>query len=620
MGIVLGSSEGELISFRNSIVNVLSNEGQKPLQSINSWPNFPFIIYDDGRVKAYNKKTGKKISLLESSLKDAALMDNNTLYLALNSGVIKIHCQSSGKFESEAIKDLRIRTYGIEVETSTKNVFVATSDGLRIIKPDQNIERPMFKNKNPFANDIFSDGNKLYVATKKEGILIFENGKVVGRIIPKLDNIEIEVYKLILSENKIFANSSQGFIVLSMSGKILAKLNQVQGFSTNKIFGFDIVDDQIWMIHSRGFQKINISQLNSAKEKPLLHLSKIAVNDQAIQELNQKGRFNSEQRKIQFTISSPTLRNKENIRYHYKLIGYDDNWSVCDYEDNEISYNALAAGEYTFVVKAENQGVYSEACEYSFAILAPFYYRWWFITSEFLAFFLLIALVYSWQLRLHRKKSERQNELNASKLTAIQSQMNPHFIFNSLNSIQDLVLKGDVENSYSYITTFSNMVRRTLDYSDRDFIEFEQEIALLRLYLSLEKLRFKKDFEYAIDTGNTEDVMLPPLIIQPFIENALVHGLLHKEGFKKLRIKFELSETLICTIEDNGVGREKAKSIQQRQRAEHQSFSGKAIRNRFEILSDIFEGDFGYVYDDLFADGKPVGTKVTLRIPVKRKF
>ncbi|MBK6986134.1 MAG: histidine kinase [Bacteroidetes bacterium] len=198
--------------------------------------------------------------------------------------------------------------------------------------------------------------------------------------------------------------------------------------------------------------------------------------------------------------------------------------------------------------------------------------------------------------------------------------MNPHFIFNSLNSIQDLILKGDVEHSYSYITTFSNLVRRTLSYSEKDFIDFDQEIKLLELYLSLEKLRFKKELNYIIDIKNVEDIMLPPLLIQPFIENSLIHGLLHKEGQKNLKITFELNETLICTISDNGIGREKSKAIKLRQRSEHESFSGKAIHKRFEILSNVFEGDFGYKYEDLYENNEAIGTKVILSIPIKHKF
>ena len=159
-----------------------------------------------------------------------------------------------------------------------------------------------------------------------------------------------------------------------------------------------------------------------------------------------------------------------------------------------------------------------------------------------------------------------------------------------------------------------------MSYSEKDFIEFEEEIKLLELYLSLEKLRFKTDFTYSINTVNADGVLIPPLLIQPFIENALVHGLLHKVGPKQLNISFELNQDLICTITDNGVGRERAKAIRLRQRADHESFSGKAIKNRFEILSEVLQGKFGYEYEDLFENGEASGTKVVLRIPVERSY
>ena len=164
------------------------------------------------------------------------------------------------------------------------------------------------------------------------------------------------------------------------------------------------------------------------------------------------------------------------------------------------------------------------------------------------------------------------------------------------------------------------MVRKTLSYSQNDFIDFEKEIQLLELYLSLEKLRFKKDFVYTINTFNISDIEIPPMIIQPFIENAIVHGLLHKAGEKKLTINFELKETLICIIEDNGVGRKKAKAIKDRQRSDYDSFSVKATRKRFDILSSLYPGQFGVIYEDVVVDGIESGTKVKLSLPIKLKF
>ena len=181
--------------------------------------------------------------------------------------------------------------------------------------------------------------------------------------------------------------------------------------------------------------------------------------------------------------------------------------------------------------------------------------------------------------------------------------MNPHFIFNALNSIQYLVIQGDTDNSYTFISKFAKLLRKTLKYSDKDFIEFEQEVQMLELYLSLEKLRFKDDFDYRIETNEIDDILIPPMLIQPFVENSLVHGLLNKKGHKQLDLTFHLDEFLTCEIVDNGIGREKAGEIKTKQNAKHESFAVQAIEKRLEILKEKFGEDIGFYYVDIEENG-----------------
>lgn len=213
------------------------------------------------------------------------------------------------------------------------------------------------------------------------------------------------------------------------------------------------------------------------------------------------------------------------------------------------------------------------------------------------------------------KQFELEKEVLVSKLKALRSQMNPHFIFNLLNSIQHLVLKGDIENAYNFINQFAGLVRNVLDYSDKEKIWLSEELQLLQVYLKLEKLRFNDNLEYEIIEKNTDkDVLIPPMLIQPFIENALVHGLLHKENSRQLKVTIAVEDVLVCTIEDNGIGRKKAKEIRQRQRGNHKSFSTAAIEKRFAILSDYYKEELGYTYYDL-PPSNAMTTQVVLRIP-----
>jgi tetratricopeptide (TPR) repeat protein len=218
------------------------------------------------------------------------------------------------------------------------------------------------------------------------------------------------------------------------------------------------------------------------------------------------------------------------------------------------------------------------------------------------------------------EKSKRF-ELAASNLKALKSQMNPHFIFNSLNSIQDLILQKDTDTSYDYIVLFADLVRNTLNYSNNEFISFTKEIEFLEVYLQLENLRFGDDFKFEIETNGIDEIKVPSLIIQPFLENSLKHGLMHKEGLKELSLEFKLEKELICIITDNGVGRAESNRIQKRRgNNTHASFAMGAIKKRLNLLSERFEENFSFEVEDLYDYDIAKGTKITVIIPFEEEF
>lgn len=331
--------------------------------------------------------------------------------------------------------------------------------------------------------------------------------------------------------------------------------------------------------------------------------------------------FNYNENNIEISFITTSFHHQGLLKYAYKINEIYNDWQYRDFNENKVNFTALQPGKYSFSVKAINENnIESEPITYRFIIHPPFWATWWFYSLLGMVFITATVFVYRFQLKKQRKKIELQNELNASKLIAIQSQMNPHFIFNAINSIQDLILKGDIDNSYNYIIKFSKLVRQTLNFSDKEFIDIEEEIELLETYLELEKLRFKDDFEYTITNHNAEDVQVPPMLVQPFVENAIKHGLLHKEGLKKLEITFNLNDTLHCTVVDNGVGRKRAQEIKQRQQKSHPSFSVDATKKRFEIMVSHYQNDFSVTYTDLMNNDKPVGTQVNISMPFKQNY
>lgn len=220
------------------------------------------------------------------------------------------------------------------------------------------------------------------------------------------------------------------------------------------------------------------------------------------------------------------------------------------------------------------------------------------------------------ELDLTQKQLQAEYQYRQSELKALKAQMNPHFLFNAINSVQALVLKGDKHEAYRYLSKFSHLTRQNLHMSEKHFVYLDQELELIRNYLDLEQLRFNHTLTYEITgTDDLEEIRVYPMIIQPFMENAIKHGLFHKPGPKTLKVHFEKAEVLICTIEDNGIGRDAARVLQQNQSVPHDSFSTGAIEKQLELLGIQYETELGFSISDIEDQGQLSGTRVVLKIP-----
>lgn len=615
----LGTTRGNLLQLKDGELRPLLQDGNRPVEGIFGSNASERLIFQGGeQIMFLDPVDGKSPIGVEAALKDAVFVREDLAFLATSRGIFRCEWTSAKLPEATLLPDFEFRIHHMVIDMPGNALVASTSRGLYHIPLNGNAKRITLGGEDVFPTAMYAVGSKVFAASRQHGILVLEKDEFIARIVPEIGRME-SISKLVIDRGRIFAKSSHGIYQLGMDGRMQRNIGKAFGFLRSRVFDFELDQNRLWVSHSGGVQAIDLSFSAVGQVPPRLRLTQVVVNDKTVA-ADTVGEFASEERKIRFDLAFPSLRNRETLRIHYQLEGYDNAWVLKADEESAIVYNALGPGSYTFRAKAENQGLFSEPVAYSFSIATPIYKRWWFTALMLVVAVGGLGAIYRRQMTLQRRKARQINELNASRLAAIQSQMNPHFIFNAMNSIQDLILKGDIENSYSYVTTFSNLVRSTLKYSEKDFIDFEQELDLLRLYLSLEKLRFEDELQFEILNLVDDDIQIPPLLIQPFVENALLHGLLHKSGLKRLKITFSLQDSLVCTIEDNGIGRARARAIRERQRGEHESFSGKAIRKRFDILSEVFQGEFGYFYEDLMADGESAGTRITLQIPVRRRF
>jgi sensor histidine kinase YesM len=217
------------------------------------------------------------------------------------------------------------------------------------------------------------------------------------------------------------------------------------------------------------------------------------------------------------------------------------------------------------------------------------------------------------------KIAEYHQKMAEFKLMALRSQMNPHFVFNSLSSIQHLITGHERRLALEYLSTFSRLLRQILESSMNSQILLSEEISILERYLSLESLRFTDRFSYAIEVDpslDTSDVEIPALLVQPYVENALLHGLLNKPDKGKLVIRFEDADPYIrCTIEDNGIGRAAAAEIKSRKTTGHKSVGMLLSQQRLELINGNHTNKVLVQITDLMEDEQPAGTRVEIHIP-----
>jgi len=308
--------------------------------------------------------------------------------------------------------------------------------------------------------------------------------------------------------------------------------------------------------------------------------------------------------------------------YRYRLRELDENW-ISGNNINKVIYSNLPPGFYHFQVQASINGTDWSAipAEMVFMIKPPFYRTWWFVVLLILSLLYFTYLLSRLRINQVKRKAGIQTQIGELKMAALRAQMNPHFIFNSLNSIQHLILKSDTQQAFSYLSKFSKLLRMILETSDKSFIKLEKEIDILKLYLELEKLRFDRQLNIYFELGEEEDwagLKIPTLMLQPYVENAIWHGILPKEGSKKLWIRvFVQNGYLILEIEDNGIGRKKSSEIKSLQPVKYESRSMEINASRLSLIEEKYRNLSKIDIIDLTHAGEATGTLVRITFPVE---
>jgi len=329
------------------------------------------------------------------------------------------------------------------------------------------------------------------------------------------------------------------------------------------------------------------------------------------------------QNNILLNFNAINFNDPEEDRFAYKLISPEKDYGWNDLStQNMANFNNIPAGNYHVQIKlfSINNRWPPTIKEFALIISPPFWQTWWF--RGILIFLVLATVYYFYRKRIQniRQKATIDKRLAEMEMKALHAQMNPHFIFNSLNSIKDMILHNEQNNASRYLSRFAQLIRLSLEHSKQTFITLGQNIEHLQLYLSMEQLRFA-DFSYAIHVDEnlpTDLIKIAPMLIQPLVENAIWHGVLPNRGNKKININFyERNETLVIEVEDNGIGINAALQQKLASQSAHQSLGIENIRKRIKVLNEKYNMQYHLeIVDRMDIGHKTSGTKVMLTIPI----
>lgn len=409
-------------------------------------------------------------------------------------------------------------------------------------------------------NIIVCKDGKLAIATRS-GLLILAGELNFLHFLTVKNNLPDNRLRILAEDNlgRLWAGSNKGLamILIDSMNMVTTRLyTAFHGLPSNVIEAIMPIDQTLWIATSKGIAIIESGYIPLPGSPPAPRLMAFQVNNMP-RSIDTEQHFAFSENNLFFWFTNVHFPTGNQTSYRYRL-NPQQPWQFSTQPN--LALYSLSPGAYHLEIAAQDEnGYWSHALELPFQILPPFWQTWWFRGTVLLAIVLSLALFYNYRLRVLRRELMLHQQATDLEKQALQAQMNPHFIFNCLNSIQSFIATNDKDQATVYLARFSKLIRQALDSSFKKEISLEDEITYLENYLSLEHLRFRNAFRYEIKTDEKLDLYdtgLPPMLVQPFLENAILHGMKGKSEKGLILICFEKFKEngLRILIEDNGPG------------------------------------------------------------------
>jgi hypothetical protein len=475
---------------------------------------------------------------------------------------------------------------------SSESLLLGTSKGLKLYQ----ISSQTLQNIYPFGSVLARDLVKL------KGRFYF---RIENTIYAYIGPNQFEKIKSYSEEIQRLYSDGIGLLVHTKNNTILSllhpqtiRINASKGLIQKEIESIFNRNGNLILFNQNGLQWFS-NLLPKNLIQPNIHISRIqgsfSMSDNLWTSSFSNNRFELEIELL------PNLSAQGKGLVQYQISGLQKEWTNIYPNQNAyyLKLDRIPAGTRELRIRGLNEdGVYSQTKTFTLIVSAPYYLSFWFLVCVILLLSLLIFII----LRIKTNYLTRKNEVKLEKerlkmkaikaeLAAIRSQMNPHFIFNSLSSIQSQILNESPLEAYQNLSIFAKLMRKALHYSSKEFINLKEELEFIDHYVALELLRINQGFNYHKNVDSNlklEQIYLPSLLLQPFVENAIRHGIQHLQGEKTLSITVsQIQQGVEITITDNGIGRKKSGELNAKNRTDHESFATQAINDRIEMLSKV---------------------------------
>lgn len=511
-------------------------------------------------------------------------------------------------------------------QDNTGKIWMATGKGLCFLKgysiTEFDSDSPLLESR---LNDISGRGQLLFMASQENGLIIKDGreiwniGEQDGLISNKLNSLHVEGNIIWcasprgLSRIEILADNKREFKLRNFTTK--------DGLPSNYITKVLVRDSILYAGTSNGISLIEHHNLKPSSQPPMLYITDVLADSVSVRKFPDPSLKYGEGN-ITFSFMGISFESLGDVTYSYRLRGFNDQWK--ETKLNFMDYGRLPHGSYTFEVRAANKyGIWTEQSQsFSFTITPPIWLSWWFLSLVILASLLIVSGISYWVIYNQQKRSRIKLQIIRSEQMALQAQMNPHFMFNALNSIQSFNAENEKRKAADYLSDFSKLIRTALHNSTSSLISLEEEVQSLKLYMELENLRMDDSIDFRLHTDDRismEEFKIPPMLIQPLLENAIWHGLSPKPVDDRiLKLEFhdiDSGQGVHCIIEDNGVGIGAGPASPEK----HNSVGLKNIKNRLYLLNSFYGNVFDLNIVDLNSENSS-GTRIELSIRTTKKY